>query len=145
MKLNDQQKTKFAAICSALSDEDDSLKREVLAHTGNRWSLSIIYTLGTHGPLRHAELGRALSGVTQRMLTRTLRHLERDGLITRHDYQQKYPHPHVEYQLTPIGEGVLINMLPMWEWILSNMPEIRDSRSKFMAGAMDDQGEKKAL
>lgn len=107
-----------------------------VAHTGNRWSLSILYTLGTHGPLRHAELGRTLSGVTQRMLTRTLRHLERDGLITRHDYQQKYPHPHVEYQLTSIGEGVLVNMLPMWEWILSNMSEIRDSRSKFMADAM---------
>ncbi|MGA9618216.1 MAG: helix-turn-helix domain-containing protein [Serratia proteamaculans] len=144
MTLSDEQKAKLAEICSALNDDDDGLKREVLTHTGNRCSLSIIYALGTRGPLRHAELGRAITGVTQRMLTRTLRHLERDGLISRHDFQQKYPHPHVEYRLTPTGEGILVNMLPMWEWILTNIAAIRDSRSKFMVGVSDDENAKTA-
>jgi hypothetical protein len=57
------------AACDALSDEDDGLKREVLAHAGNRWSLGIVHALGVSGTLRHAELARQLDGVTQRMLT----------------------------------------------------------------------------
>lgn len=133
MTISEAEKIKFAQICHALSDEDDGLKREVLAHTGNRWSLAVIYTLGTQEALRHAALKRALAGITQRMLTRTLRQLERDGLISRHDFNQKYPHPHVEYRLMPLGAGVLHNMLPMWEWILSNMHEIRRARQRFDA------------
>lgn len=131
MSLSDADKQKFAQICQALNDDDDALKREVLAHAGNRWSLAVIYTLGMRGPQRHAELKRALSGVTQRMLTRTLRHLERDGLISRHDLNQKYPHPHVEYQLLPVGEGILQNMLPMWEWIITSLEEIRNARENY--------------
>lgn len=64
--------------CEALSADDDGLKREVLTHAGNRWSLGIVYALGVAGPLRHAEIGRRMEGVTQRMLTRTLRTLERE-------------------------------------------------------------------
>ena len=67
------------AFCEELSNDDEGLKREILAHAGNRWSLGVLHILGTHGPLRHGEIGRQLAGVTQRMLTRTLRHLERTG------------------------------------------------------------------
>lgn len=139
MSLSDADKQTFAQICRALNDDDDSLKREVLAHTGNRWSLAVIYTLGMRGPQRHAELRRALSGVTQRMLTRTLRHLERDGLISRHDLNQKYPHPHVEYRLLPVGEGILQNMLPMWKWIISNLEDIRDARKKYQSEQLSEE------
>lgn len=79
------------AACTALSADDDGLKREVLSHAGNRWSLGIVHALGVGGRLRHAEIGRRMEGVTQRMLTRSLRQLERDGLIARHDYQEKSP------------------------------------------------------
>ncbi|MCU5773320.1 helix-turn-helix transcriptional regulator [Erwiniaceae bacterium BAC15a-03b] len=133
MKLSEERIRQFAAICDALSDEDDSMKREILTHTGNRWSLGIVYALGTQGTLRHAGLARELSGITQRMLTRTLRQLERDGLISRHDYQQKYPHPRVEYTLTALGEGMLLNMLPLWNWLMDNAAGFRAARSHFAA------------
>ncbi|MBI3311699.1 MAG: helix-turn-helix transcriptional regulator [Serratia liquefaciens] len=128
MTLDDEQIKTFSAICEALSDESDTLKREILTHTGNRWSLGVIYILGTQGTLRHAELAKALPGVTQRMLTRTLRQLERDGLIDRHDHQQKRPHPRVDYTLTELGKGMLLNMLPLWHWIIENEALFQHSR-----------------
>ncbi len=99
------------AACDALSDDDDGLKRQVLAHAGNRWSLGIVHALGVAGTLRHAELARRLEGVTQRMLTRSLRHLERDGLILRRDYGEVPPR--VDYTLTPMGRGMLVGMMPL--------------------------------
>lgn len=77
---NDEIIRRSQAACDALSADDDGLKREVLSHAGNRWSLGIVHVLGVSGRLRHAEIGRRMTGVTQRMLTRTLRQLERDGL-----------------------------------------------------------------
>lgn len=127
------------AICTALSDEDDTLKRDVLGHAGNRWALSVVHILGVQGPLRHAELARLMSGVTQRMLTRTLRQLERDGLIFRHDFQTK--HPRVEYRLTSLGEEFLSQLFPVWRWVLSNAEAVRDARARFDANALVEKTE----
>ncbi len=121
-------------VCAALSHDDDGLKREILTHAGNRWSLGIIHLLGTEGPLRHAEIARKLEEVTQRMLTRTLRQLERDGLITRQDYQEK--RPRVEYAITPLGKGLLVNMLPIWSWVIASGDQFRAARQRY-----DDAGE----
>ncbi|KAF2391526.1 winged helix-turn-helix transcriptional regulator [Pseudomonas frederiksbergensis] len=115
--------------CEALSAEDDGLKREVLTHAGNRWSLGIVYALGVAGPLRHAEIGRRMQGVTQRMLTRTLRTLERDGLVLRHDYQEVPPR--VEYQLSALGTGLLENMIPLWNWVMDNAAGFRAARAEY--------------
>ncbi|MEG3168129.1 helix-turn-helix domain-containing protein [Sphingomonas sp. LB3N6] len=117
------------AACDALSDDDDGLKRDVLAHAGNRWSLGIVHALGVGGTLRHAELARRLAGVTQRMLTRSLRHLERDGLILRRDYGEVPPR--VDYTLTPLGRGLLVGMMPLWTWIIDNASEFRAARTQF--------------
>jgi DNA-binding HxlR family transcriptional regulator len=117
------------AACDALSDDEDGLKREVLAHAGSRWSLGIVHALGVAGTLRHAELARRLDGVTQRMLTRSLRHLERDGLITRQDHGEVPPR--VDYTLTPLGRGMLIGMIPLWTWILDNAPHFERARVRF--------------
>jgi DNA-binding HxlR family transcriptional regulator len=117
------------AACDALSNEDDGLKREVLAHAGNRWSLGIVHSLGVHGTLRHAELARQLDGVTQRMLTRSLRQLERDGLIVRRDHGEVPPR--VDYTLTPLGRGLLIGMMPLWTWVIDNSASFRSARDAF--------------
>lgn len=122
------------AACDALSTEDDSLKREVLAHAGNRWSLSIVHALGVNGTLRHAELARHLHGVTQRMLTRTLRQLERDGLIDRHDHREVPPR--VDYTLTQLGRGLLTGMMPLWTWVIKNAAFFLTARECFDRGAM---------
>lgn len=125
------------AACAALSDDDDGLKREVLTHAGNRWSLGVVHTLGVSGRLRHAELGRQLHGVTQRMLTRTLRQLERDGLVARFDHREVPPR--VEYELTALGRGLLYQMIPLWTWVVENADGFRKQRRAFDAaqGATD--------
>lgn len=115
--------------CDALSDEDDGLKREILAHAGSRWSLGVVHALATAGTLRHAELARRLDGITQRMLTRTLRHLERDGLIARHDHGEVPPR--VEYRLTGLGQDFLASMIPLWGWIMDNAQALRSAREQF--------------
>jgi DNA-binding HxlR family transcriptional regulator len=116
-------------VCDALRDDDDGLRREVLAHAGNRWSLGIIHTLGVYGRLRHAEIGKRMHGVTQRMLTRTLRQLERDGLVIRRDFEENPPK--VEYELSQTGMELLLRMIPLWTWIIENADRFRKSREAF--------------
>lgn len=117
--------------CDALSADDDGLKREILAHAGNRWSLGVVHALGVAGTLRHAEIARRLEGVTQRMLTRTLRQLERDGLISRHDYREVPPR--VDYRLTDLGRGLLTGMVPLWRWVIGNADGFRAARQSYDA------------
>ncbi|AZF16332.1 Transcriptional regulator, HxlR family [Pseudomonas sp. R3-18-08] len=82
--MTDQEALRQAeAICRTLREEDDGVRREVLAYAGSRWSLGILHALGVYGKLRHAEIKRQMVGVTQRMLTKTLRSLERDRLHLR--------------------------------------------------------------
>ncbi|WP_316224408.1 MULTISPECIES: helix-turn-helix domain-containing protein [unclassified Bradyrhizobium] len=116
-------------VCDGLRDDDDGVRREVLAHAGNRWSFGVIHTLGVYGQLRHAEIGRRMHGVTQRMLTRTLRHLERDGLVVRRDFEEVVPH--VEYALSDTGLELLVRMVPLWTWIVENVDSFRNARETF--------------
>lgn len=79
------------AICQTLRRDDDGVRREVLAHAGSRWSLGILHALGVYGKMRHAEIKRQMAGITQRMLTKTLRSMERDGLLTRRSLAKSRP------------------------------------------------------
>lgn len=72
-----------------------------------------------------------MHGVTQRMLTRTLRSLERDGLVIRTDFGQNPPR--VEYELSKRGLELLVRMVPMWTWIVANADSFRNSRELFDA------------
>ncbi|QJI29395.1 helix-turn-helix transcriptional regulator [Pseudomonas sp. ADAK18] len=126
---NDEIIRRSQAACEALSADDDGLKRQVLTHAGNRWSLGIVHVLGVNGRLRHAEIGRRMEGVTQRMLTRTLRQLERDGLVLRHDFQEVPPK--VEYELSGLGKELLVHMIPLWTWVVENAEGFRRSREQF--------------
>ncbi len=116
-------------VCDGLRDDDDGVRRELLAHAGNRWSLGILHTLGVYGRLRHAEIGRRMHGVTQRMLTLTLRQLERDGLALRHDFKEVPQR--VEYELSETGMDLLLRMVPLWTWIVENADHFRKARQKF--------------
>ncbi|MFB4410656.1 winged helix-turn-helix transcriptional regulator [Pantoea sp. ANP04] len=116
-------------FCEELSNDDEGLKREILAHAGNRWSLGVLHILGTSGPLRYGELRRYLTDVTQRMLTRTLRHLERDGLISRCDYEEKLPR--VVYAITHMGKEMLMRILPLWSWIITSSSYFRVAREQY--------------
>ncbi|CAN1601629.1 winged helix-turn-helix transcriptional regulator [Pseudomonas mediterranea] len=123
-------------ICRTLREDDDGVRREVLAHAGSRWSLGILHALGVYGTMRHAEIKRQMTGVTQRMLTKTLRSMERDGLLVRRDFGE-IP-PRVEYELTSLGMGLLIRMSPIWTWVVENVEDFRKARRIF-----DSQDDKK--
>ena len=123
-------------ICQSLREEDDGVRRAVLAHAGSRWSLGILHALGVYGAMRHAEIKRQMTGVTQRMLTKTLRAMERDGLLVRREFGE-IP-PRVEYELTPLGRELLIRMSPVWTWVVENVEDFRKARRIF-----DSQDDKK--
>lgn len=116
-------------ICQTLREDDDGVRREVLAHAGSRWSLGILHSLGVYGILRHAEIKRQMVGVTQRMLTKTLRSLERDGLLVRREFDEKPLR--VEYELTPLGTDLLTRMSPIWTWVVENAEDFRKARRAF--------------
>lgn len=116
-------------LCEGLTNDDDGLKREILTHAGNRWSLGVVHILGTSGPLRHGEIRRHFGEITQRMLTRTLRQLERDGLIARHDYHEKPLR--VVYEITSLGKEMLIQIMPVWHWIITSSDRFREARSRY--------------
>lgn len=123
-------------VCRTLREDDDGVRREVLAHAGSRWSLGILHALGVYGTMRHAEIKRQMTGVTQRMLTKTLRSMERDGLVSRREFGEVPPR--VEYELTPLGRGLLIRMSPIWTWVVENVEDFRKARRVF-----DSQDDKK--
>ncbi|MBD8494032.1 helix-turn-helix transcriptional regulator [Pseudomonas syringae] len=123
-------------MCQTLREEDDGVRREVLTHAGSRWSFGILHALGVYGKMRHAEIKRQMTGVTQRMLTKTLRALERDGLVLRQEFGEVPPR--VEYELTPLGMELLIRMSPIWIWVVENVEDFRKARRTF-----DSQEDKK--
>ena len=102
--------------------------RDVLNRVGDKWSVQIVGLLGD-GAMRFSELRRSIEGISQRMLTLTLRGLERDGLITRTVYPE-IP-PRVEYELTPLGETLLVPIQGLAEWAAENRTSIQDARTTF--------------
>ena len=102
--------------------------REILDRVGDKWSLYIIATLND-GPLRFSEIKRRVNGISQRMLTLTLRSLERDGLLTRtvHDAAPV----RVDYQLTAVGSSLLQPIGELLTWALENRRRIEKSRATF--------------
>jgi DNA-binding HxlR family transcriptional regulator len=105
--------------------------RDVLDRIGDRWSLLVILVLRP-GPQRFNALKRAIGDVSQRMLALTLRHLERDGLISRTVIPTKPPS--VEYALTPLGRSLEAPIAALAGWAISRHGEIRDSRRAYDGG-----------
>lgn len=101
---------------------------EVLARIGDKWSILIIACLGERS-LRFSELRRSVDGISQRMLTLTLRGLERDGMITR-TVTPSVP-PRVDYELTPVGRSLLVPVQGLAKWALENRPTVENARRTF--------------
>ncbi len=99
--------------------------RQVLALIADRWSMLVIYALSRRGR-RHGELKRMIGGISQKMLTQTLRSLERDGLVQRsvHDVVP----PRVDYALTPLGRTLLQPLSAICRWAQSHLREVRAAR-----------------
>lgn len=111
--------------------EDCRAVSEVLARVGDKWTVLVVSTLGD-GPKRFNELRRALGSISQRMLTLTLRALERDGLLTRTVFPTVPPR--VDYELTGLGRSLLVPVSALGLWARQNRPGIVAARCKFDAG-----------
>jgi len=112
--------------------EDCRAVSEVLSRVGDKWTVLVVSTLGD-GPKRFNELRRALGSISQRMLTLTLRALERDGLVTR-TVTPSIP-PRVDYALTRLGRSLLEPVSALGAWARRNRPAIVDARKRFDEGA----------
>jgi DNA-binding HxlR family transcriptional regulator len=104
---------------------DSCLAREILDRIGDKWSVYVIDALAS-GTRRFSELRREVDGVSQRMLTVTLRALERDGLIVRHVYPV-IP-PRVEYSLTPLGRSLLAIVEALVAWSADHVNDVERAR-----------------
>jgi DNA-binding HxlR family transcriptional regulator len=110
--------------------EDCKAVSEVLERVGDKWTVLVIVTLG-RGPKRFNELRRSIASISQRMLTLTLRCLERDGLVTR-TVHPTIP-PRVDYALTGLGRSLLIPVGGLGSWALKNRRKIAEARLRFDA------------
>lgn len=110
---------------------DCRMVREILDLVGDKWSLYIIASL-KDGPVRFNELRRRIDGISQRMLTITLRGLERDGLVSRTLFPT-IP-PRVDYELTVVGRSLLEPVMALTLWANANQINIHQARARYDAG-----------
>ena len=103
--------------------------REMLVRIADKWSMYVIHVLASESPLRFNELKRRVDGVSQRMLTVTLRGLERDGLVRRTMYPEVPPR--VEYELTSLGETLRGIVCQIVTWSEAHLPEVDAARAEF--------------
>lgn len=104
--------------------------RNVLARFNGKWPLTVIYTLSrSDKPMRFKDIASANPDISEKMLTQTLRGLEADGIIIRHEHRN--PQIRVEYALSPRGESLKPILLDLIGWAYSNMSDILRSRKHF--------------
>mgnify|MGYP003649734675 FL=1 len=109
----------------------DRLVNELIGRVADKWTMLILEELNEKGVMRFSEIGRAIEGISQKMLTQTLRLMERDGLVTRTVYP--VVPPRVEYQLTARGESLGAAFCGVWVWAERHLEEIEASREAFDA------------
>ncbi len=105
---------------------------QVLSRVGDKWSVLVVSILG-RGPMRFNELKRTVNGISQRMLTLTLRALERDGLVTRTVFPSVPPR--VDYELTALGRSLLVPVSALAAWAIDHRAAITAAQLKFDAKA----------
>lgn len=113
-----------------MSAEPDEPTRQLLDRLGDKWTVVALRALES-GPKRFGELRRALSGVSQKVLTELVRSLERDGFFSRHVIN--VTPLRVEYRLTPLGESLAALLSGMRDWARAHMHEIQRERDRFDA------------
>ena len=103
--------------------------RDVLDQIGSKWAVLVIGELGRNGTRRFTELRQQLAGVSEKMLTQTLRTLERDGLVRRTVYPEAPIR--VEYALTPLGQTLRGPLKALTEWSVLHMEDVLTAREEY--------------
>lgn len=114
------QRNAFSALCPS---------RRLLDTIGNKWASLAIAALGVDGPMRYTELSRRIEGVSHKMLTQTLRNLERDGLVLR-TVTPSVP-MRADYELTPLGQSLLEPISHLKAWAEEHLPEVDAARATY--------------
>jgi DNA-binding HxlR family transcriptional regulator len=107
----------------------ESLVNELIGRVADKWTMLVLEVLAEKGELRFTRLGELLAGISQKMLTQTLRQMERDGLITR-TVHPVVP-PKVEYRLTPLGLSLGAAFCGVWIWAEKHLEQVEAARAGF--------------
>ncbi len=118
----------IAAPCSMWPPDSAVIIRQILERAGDKWSILVIATLQS-GATRYTDLQKSIQGISQRMLTLTLRQLQRDGLVSRTAYPEVPPR--VEYMLTALGASLIETMMSLVTWAADHHREIQEHRAQF--------------
>jgi DNA-binding HxlR family transcriptional regulator len=110
----------------------DALVRDIIGKVADKWTMLILEALDDHGTLRFTDVGRKVGDISQKMLTKTLRQMEADGLVKR-TVHPVIP-PHVDYCLTDMGRSLGGAFCGVWEWAEANQAAIEASRKAFRQG-----------
>lgn len=118
-----------AAVCRS---SDPMAVRELLTKIGDKWTIFIVLSLDLlGGRARFSELERAVPGISQRMLSSTLKNLERDGMVVREVFPEVPPR--VEYEITKLGKSLLAPTQGLVDWAKSNWEQVRRAQSAYDA------------
>ena len=116
---------------SKRTPELERMVREMIDAVADRWTMYVLEALEEHGEVRFTRLAELVGGVSQKMLTKTLRQMERDGLIAR-TVHPVIP-PHVEYRLTDMGLSLSEAFCGVWQWVLAHQERVQTVRREFDA------------
>ena len=114
----------------------EPLVNEIIGRVADKWTMLMLEALHEHGVMRFSEIGRAVDGISQKMLTQTLRQMEREGLVTRTVYP--VVPPRVEYALTDLGRSLGQAFCGVWIWAERHIDEIEAARAAFDARAAEE-------
>jgi DNA-binding HxlR family transcriptional regulator len=124
---------KAKQLCEGLTEEQDALTRELVSRIADKWSLWTMAVLAeAGGALRFSRVMKQVEGISQKSLTKTLRGLERDGLVTRKVFAEVPPR--VEYEITDFGLELLDQVAPLWAWVAQSVNLFQHARTKFDRG-----------
>jgi DNA-binding HxlR family transcriptional regulator len=128
--LNAQYLSRSQESANEWGRQDPKAIRKLVATVGNKWSIFLVLALADllGHRARFCELERAIPAISQKMLTLTLRQLERDGVVTRELFAEVPPR--VEYQLTPLGLSLLEPMRGLVDWVSANWEHVRKAHSQ---------------
>src|SRR6201994_1973709 len=118
------------AACEKLGPQRDSIAREVVTQMAEKWTLWTMAVLAeAAAPMRFSRVMEKVEGVSQKSLTKTLRQLERDGLVTRVVFPEVPPR--VEYTITALGIAMLDQIHPLWMWTVENLDKFQTARRQY--------------
>ena len=118
---------------SEIDPEVEAMVHELIGRVADKWTLLVLEELEENGELRFTQISRKIPGISQKMLTQTLRQMERDGLVKR-TVHPVVP-PKVEYRLTALGHGLSESFCGVWRWVEANLQSVQAARREFDARA----------